>query len=163
MANEPNGVNSPHSSIRSPTAFDRSLAVCAGNPSHAGGFRQQGRGKMSRSQRETGSGAARDPGVCQLQRIPSPSRLCIICQRAGHRFAQTGLGCLVPCRNLRPVFHHFRHHHRRNLSLSRLRELFSRLRITSQSSRARLDMCARRPGARIPSVSASGVKYFAHT
>ena len=53
---------------------------------------QQGQGKMSRSQGETGSGAARDPLVSQLEGIPSPRRPCIISWRAGLR----------PCGNPRP-------------------------------------------------------------
>ena len=51
---------------------------------------------MSRSQRETVRGTARDPVVCQ----PHGIRLCIISQRAGHR-SNGSLGLVrLPCRYL---------------------------------------------------------------
>ena len=88
-------------------------------PFKRGGFGQQGGGNMSRSQGETGRGTARDPVVCQLEGIPSPSWPCTTSQRAGHRSnGSHGIARLVPWWYRRPDFLHFRRHHRASWSLS---------------------------------------------
>ena len=147
----------PHSTVR---------WLCAPATLHTqGGFRQQGRGKMSRSQRETGKWRCTGIQV-SASSSGSPPRAgsALFLSGRGNRFCGNRPQLPCPLAGTSALFSTiFRHHHRRNLSLSRLRELFSRLRITSQSSRARLDMWARRPGARISSVSATGVKNFAYT
>ena len=78
------------------------------------GVGQEGRGNMSRSKER------REVALHGIQLSGSSSGFppragsaSFLSGGGGHRpCGNLGLVCLVPCWNLRPVFHHFRHHHR---------------------------------------------------
>ena len=136
-----------------------SFAVCADTLSHAGESDMRENVSFARrdgKRHRTGSKSLPARG------IPSPSRLCIIAQRTGtdppgasasFAFSLASTSALVPFISVIVIAHR---------GLCQAAALLV-LRITSQSCRARVDMCARRPRIRTSSVSSNGPKYFALT
>ena len=160
-------VRCAHSPTRWPTAFDRSFAVCAGNPSHARelGNKEEGKCDVHKERREVALGSNRLPAPADP---PHPSRFCIISQRAGHRpCGILRLVCLVPLPEPPPYFPSFPTSSSSSSS-NVVESVIARCCVSffGASHHFPVFSCsprhgARRPGARISSVSGSGVKYFA--
>ena len=155
------GSSLRHSPVGSSAASDRSFAVCVGTPSHARESSNKEWEDITFRRRDgkwgcTGSSCLPDRGISSL------SWLCNISQRAGR-----------PCGNRSPCplpippfcFPSFSAIGiaRRESVIAAAASTFWALCITAQSSCARLDRWARRPGARVSSVFACSVEYFAFT